>query len=173
MQGNIAASAYANRRSGNITVNMLEIAGIATLVIGVILLAASAWYYRRKKADYRDAVPARGTVRELKQAVSDTFVDTDMDGDMLFREEENMHKGIVYVPVIEFTDRNGRLVEITGSGSNPPQHKPGDGVRLLYPASAPEKAVVDTFFDKWGILVVMLTFGLILTVFGALALLLT
>jgi hypothetical protein len=153
--------------------NILVIAGVVTFVIGIALLSAAAWYYRRKRAEYRNAITATGTVVAMRQQSSGTIVDTDTDGDMLFREEENMHRGVVHAPVIEFESRDGRTITITGNGANPPKYRPGDSIALIYPAAAPEKAVVDAFFDKWAILIILLVFGAMLTLFGVLTFLLS
>ena len=133
------------------------------------MLLASLWYFTRKKSGYRSSVVTSGTVKSLKP-VSSPFVSTDSDGDMLFREEENIFKGDALAPLIEFTTLEGRTIEITGSSSKPPRYKVGDTVEILYAPTKPEKAIINSFPEKWLLAVFLLSFSGMVAVTGGLAL---
>jgi hypothetical protein len=142
----------------------------ATLTAGILMLLASLWYYKKKKAEYSLSIATSGTVTALKQSGSSVFVSTDSDDDLAFREEENMFKGETLAPVIEFTTRDGNKVTFTGSASKPPRYKVGERVKLLYTPASPEKAIIDSFLDKWFLAVFLITFSSITVAVGGLLL---
>lgn len=70
-----------------------------------------------------------------------------------------------YAPVVEFLDENGqRQVYYSNSGSNPPGYDRGEKVDLYYQRGTPERAMIDSFTDRW--MLPMIT-SLFTAVFGA------
>ena len=53
------------------------------------------------------------------------------------------NSGTTYRPVVNFVDHTGQPREFTSSvGSNPPRHRPGDMVRVLYDPDLPNSAAI-------------------------------
>jgi hypothetical protein len=150
--------------------NMDELIITATLTTGILMLLASLWYFARKKSGYSRSIATTGIVTALKQSGSSVFVSTDSDDDLAFRQEENMFKGETLAPVIEFKTHDGITVTITGSASKPPRYKVGERVKLLYTPASPEKAIIDSFLDKWFLAVFFITFSSITVGVGGLLL---
>lgn len=150
--------------------NALQIAGYITFGVGVILLLATFMLYRKKSALLKDTLKTQGTVKEMIRSEVNAFVDSTSrdDGNLTFREEQNIFKGDSYAPLIEFKDRSGKKIEIKGIASSPPRYQIGQQVAILYPENNPEKAVIDSFLEKWLLIVIMIGFGLILLICGLL-----
>lgn len=69
-----------------------------------------------------------------------------------------------YAPVVEFFDRQGqRQVYYSSSSSNPPGYDRGETVDLFYIEGTPERAMIDSFTDRW---LLPLVLGLFTIVFG-------
>ncbi len=148
--------------------NVLYLISIFSLIIGTALLLISLWYYFKKQKVFSASLKTTATVTALRKTESSTTISTDPDQDLVFREDENIHKGFAYAPVVQFTSADGVSIEITANGSNPPRYKTGDRVQVIYPKLKPEQAVIDHWLDKWFVLVIMLGFGSMLTAFGGL-----
>jgi len=144
----------------------LLIAGYAGFLLGLGLLALTFILFQKKSRLIKASLKTVGTVKRLQSVDSNVFVSGSMDDDPAFRQEENMFKGLSVAPVIEFKDKTGKTFEITGVASSPPKYNPGDHVDILYPESNPEKACIDSFFDKWLLTIVPMVFGIILFLFG-------
>ena len=68
------------------------------------------------------------------------------------RNEERRLRGARYIyhPVVKFTPEGGTEIEFKGhTGSNPPEHKPGDSVRVIYNPANPQEAMIDSFLDLY------------------------
>jgi len=88
----------------------------------------------------------------------------------LLREESNDGEGVTYVyaPVVRFTDRDGVPHEFVNPvASNPPGYFRGEKVQLLYAPSNPADAVIDDFFGRWGLSIVVGAMGLFFTLAGS------
>ena len=83
--------------------------------------------------------------------------------DLAYRRDDD--GGGTYVPVVEFLDSAGetRIYHST-SGSNPPAYDRGERVDLYYDRENPERAMIDSFTDRW---MLPLILGVMATVFGA------
>jgi len=64
-------------------------------------------------------------------------------------------------PVIQFVDkRTGNTYNFTGvNGSNPPAYSIGQEVEILYDPKNPTQATVKSFFDIWGLSIVLMAMG--------------
>jgi len=70
-----------------------------------------------------------------------------------------------YRPVVEFTTATGKRIEFTGGvGSNPPSHRVGETVTVLYHPADPYSARIKSFIQLWFGFLIMFFLGL---VFGA------
>jgi hypothetical protein len=75
--------------------------------------------------------------------------------------------GTLYKPVFEFTDNNDVARRVTGSvASNPPSHRRGEAVTVLYQPANPEEAHLDSFMEAWFLPMI---FGGLGSVFTAIA----
>lgn len=63
---------------------------------------------------------------------------------------ESRHEGdITYSPVVEFTV-NGKTISFeSGNSSNPPTHKVGDPVEVIYDPESPQDARIHSFYELW------------------------
>ena len=86
---------------------------------------------------------------------------------------QNIFKGGTYAPVIEFLDAAGRKMTIKGIASSSPKYKIGQEVQVLYPQDNPEKAVIDSFLEKWFVTAMIAAFGIVVLLCGLLVLLLS
>jgi hypothetical protein len=84
---------------------------------------------------------------------------------------ERPGKQSTYRPIVEFVSETGQSVRFTDStGSNPPAHRVGDTVEVLYDPATPEFAMVNSFFNIHGVSLIPLIVGGAFTLFGAVAL---
>jgi Protein of unknown function (DUF3592) len=73
----------------------------------------------------------------------------------------------IYYPVVRFTAANGRVVQFTrGVGSDPPDYRVGDAVRVHYDPSNPQHATIESLLDLWGWAIALITVGLVLLTIG-------
>lgn len=117
--------------------------GIACLVGGIV------WGVNTKKF-VDGAVKTSGTVVEVQ------------------RRQSSSDDGPTYYPVVRFADAEGRDVTFTSStGSNPPSHREGDRVEVLYDPRDPNDAEINSFFSLWfGPLMIGGLFGTIFPLVG-------
>lgn len=81
--------------------------------------------------------------------------------DLTYRR--NDEGGGSYAPVVEFHDQNGqRQIYRSTSSSNPPAHNRGEKVVLYYLEGTPERAMIDSFTDRWLLPLITGTFAVIL-----------
>ena len=151
---------------------ILQLAGIATFALGVGLTLWGFILLKRKKAFLSNAVKVTGTVIGFRKGGSSPFVSSADDDDMLFREEENIFKGEMVAPQIQYTVESGEKYVIEGMSSSPPKYKIGDQVPLLYLMNKPDEAVVDSFLEKWLGVTMLFGFGIVLILIGLLFLML-
>ena len=75
-----------------------------------------------------------------------------------------------YAPKIQFADAMGHSVTFVSSvSSNPPSYKPGDSVPILYQPKTPENAQVDSWFSRWGGVVIAGGIGAVFSLVGVLS----
>jgi hypothetical protein len=72
-----------------------------------------------------------------------------------------------YRPVVEFTSGTGKRIEFTSNvGSNPPSHRVGDSVKVLYNPADPDSARIKSFFQLWFVFIIFFVLGLIFAAIG-------
>lgn len=65
-----------------------------------------------------------------------------------------------YAAVVAFTTDSGRLITFAqGSASSLPGLHEGDAVNVLYDPVTPERALVDRFWDRWGLTAILFAIG--------------
>jgi len=70
-------------------------------------------------------------------------------------------------PVVEFRTAEGEVIRFQGSsGSNPPEYRVGDTVRVRYDPHIPQSAVIDSWWDVLMPLIIMIAIGGALTYMG-------
>ncbi|VWD61733.1 hypothetical protein BCO71033_06657 [Burkholderia contaminans] len=66
----------------------------------------------------------------------------------------------LYSAIVAFTTDSGRLITFAqGSASSHPGLQEGEAVNVLYDPVTPERAVVDRFWDHWGLTAILLAIG--------------
>ncbi len=66
----------------------------------------------------------------------------------------------LYSAVVAFTTDSGRLITFAqGSASAHPGLHEGDAVNVLYDPVTPERALVDRFWDRWGLTAILFAIG--------------
>lgn len=68
------------------------------------------------------------------------------------RNEERLLRAARYIyhPIVKYTPEGGTEFEFKGhTGSNPPEHKVGDTVRVIYNPQNPSEAMIDSFLDLY------------------------
>jgi hypothetical protein len=112
--------------------NRVFIVGLVCLFCALVCLGISVFSYFSTRSFVASATRTQGIVIRL--------------------EEQSSDSGTTYHPVFAFRDKNGNLHETSStSGSNPPSHKVGDGVTVLYRTSHPDTAKLDEFDELWGL----------------------
>jgi hypothetical protein len=124
-------------------------------LLGVFLLAGLGML---GGAGYRfvDTRHAIATAARADGTVIDLIVSHDSDD------------GDVYYPHVRFVTPAGESVEFTGSfGSNPAGFDVGEPVEVLYDASSPNVARINTIFQLWFVPIMLTGMGLIFGAIGA------
>ncbi|MBK5971170.1 MULTISPECIES: DUF3592 domain-containing protein [Thiorhodovibrio] len=104
-------------------------------LIGLVLLAIAAFAYDRTTGFIDTALSTTGTVVELTRSS---------------QSGSSSGGGSTYRPVVRFQDRQGTTIEFVASvGSNPPSHRPGETVEVLYPPDDPHKATLRSVLQLW------------------------
>lgn len=146
--------------------NSIDIAGFSVLISGIISVIIGLILYSKKKNRMAAAIRVQGRVKQFKRSDQSVFVNSPGETGMLFREEENMFQGETVAPVIVYQTLEGKSHEVTGIYSSKPSLKLGMSVDILYMPDQPEKAFIDTFFNKWFAVVLLLGIGGILILCG-------
>lgn len=101
--------------------NLNALIGLIPSCVGILMVAIGAFFYFRTKKFSERAQETKGTVIEL-------VYDSDSEGGG-------------YYTVFQFTTTTGQTIEKTGSiRSNPPAHKVGEVIDILYDPAKPNDA---------------------------------
>lgn len=120
------------------------------LAVGVICLTASGLVYRHTQAFAGRAERAEGRIV-----------------DVVYRSARPGERLGSYGSVFRFTTRDGRTVQATASvRASTSRHRVGDPVRVLYDPQNPQNALIDSFVDRYFILIVLLPIGVGFTAVG-------
>ena len=147
------------------------IAGGINFGIGAILSLIAFILYQKKSAKLKGSLTANGIVTGLTESQVNVFTSGTIEDELIFREEENIFKGGSYAPLIEYSDKSGKKHNIQGAASSPPKYKIGQQVEILYLESDPEKAIINSFLEKWMVVLMLGGFGALLLLCGVMILL--
>ena len=100
-------------------------------IFGTLMLAGTVWLWSSSQEIVSAGIRTTGEVIDLEYRDSDEGSGT-------------------YAPIVRFTDRDGntRYYHSTSS-SNPPAYERGEQVTLYYMPGAPERAMIDSFSDRY------------------------
>ena len=127
--------------------------GSLFFVIGLGLLLAAFFSYRSTSSFVDAALRMPGTVVELTRSASSGSTST--------------ASGSTYRPVVSFRDANGNKHEFISSvGSNPPSHRKGEAVEVLYLENEPHEAKINSFMHLWFFAVLLGGLGLVFLLLG-------
>ena len=74
---------------------------------------------------------------------------------------------VYYYPRVEFQTRNNERIEfVSSSGTNPPSHRKGEKVEVLYLPNEPQNAFIKRFFPLWGAALIIGSVGGIFLLIG-------
>jgi hypothetical protein len=127
----------------------MRIIGILLLLAGLALLACAVWLNQREKTFYAAALRADGRVIELVA-------------------RGGGRSGSTWAPRVELTDTAGRVVRfVNGVSSKPPAYRVGESVRIVYSPNNSEQAKIDSFFGRWGLVMISGVIGVVFLLIGA------
>lgn len=122
--------------------------GLFCLVLGAAFCAAAVFSWMRTRRFVEESVPAVGEVIKLIE-----------------RHDE----GVTYAPVIRFAAAGGRVVEFTESvSSNPPRHRVGEQVKILYRPEDPARARVASTLNLYLLAMIFALIGGSVSIIGLL-----
>lgn len=129
------------------------IGGPIAVIIGIVV-ALFGWNIRAQTVAFvQNASRANGTVVAVVPVT---------------KIENNQEKTLFY-PVIEFVTEDGETIRYQDStGSNPPRHKVGDQVQVLYDPQNPKHAQEESFLSLWLPSTALLSMGGLFVLFGVL-----
>lgn len=119
---------------------------ILFLTIGLGLLTGAGMLWRNHMNFAAHAQRADGTVTDL-----------------VFHSSSK--GGGTYAPTVEF-EASGRVIHISGSGTNPPAFSRGEHVIVLYPPENPEAGRIDSFTENWLVILILGGIGLVFAAIG-------
>lgn len=110
--------------------------GVLFAVIGLGLLLFCVFSYRSTSAFIDAAAGVPGTVVDLARSTSSSTTSSGSSS--------------TYRPVVSFQDKTGQEHEFIASvGSNPPSHRKGDVVEVLYLGGQEQEAKINSFVHLW------------------------
>jgi len=72
-----------------------------------------------------------------------------------------------YYPVVKFTPSSGEpIIFEANSGSNPPAHRRGQQIEILYNPQAPEAAMINSWLDLWFLPTMFISMGSLFVLIG-------
>jgi len=120
---------------------------IVLLVVGTLLLGVGIWLFMGKLEFVDHSTVADGIVTDL--------------------ESSSSKNGRTYRPVVNFRDSGGQEQTFVSSmGSSPASYEVGESVKVRYEPGKPSMAVIDSFWEVWGIVTVVVGFGSIFLAIG-------
>ena len=122
--------------------------GFPFLLLGLIFTGASLWFAQESIHIAWSGIETQGTVLRMERRYS--------------------HRRKSYHPHVEFTDRQGQQHYFSQSlGTLPTAYSAGEHVRVRYLPDTPERAIIDSFWGRYGELF-SVALAQILVVVGAL-----
>ncbi|MCB0725743.1 MAG: DUF3592 domain-containing protein [Ignavibacteriae bacterium] len=124
--------------------------GLFFTVVGAGLLIWAVMWFSDRVSSMDEYVLTQGTVKELDK-------DRDPDGSDTY----------VFAPIVSYKDNNGNEhLHKSSSYSYPPDYEIGETVEIYYLPSSPKEAFINSFFEKWGIGIIIAIVGLVITPIG-------
>src|ERR1700674_5578988 len=75
--------------------------------------------------------------------------------------------GVTWAPQVQFTDKAGRITRFVNHvSSKPPAYHAGESVRVVYSPSNSERAEIDSFFGRWGLVMIVGGIGAVFLLSG-------
>jgi len=116
-------------------------------VAGCGLLFGGYKWNSHERAFYATAIHTTGRVTEL-----------------VAKQDKN---GTRFAPRVVFADAAGRSISFVSSvSSKPAAYKVGDSVKVVYSPNLPQNAEVDSFFTRWGFILILGFMGVIFVFLG-------
>jgi hypothetical protein len=120
----------------------LKIFNAVFLMTGSVLLAVGMYVTASRFHLQRVGISAHGQVIRLQASLDS--------------------KGTSYYPVVEYMTHDGKMATFTSRvGSSPPSFRVGEEVGVIYDPDHPEDAYIRTFWQFWGLSVLMLGLGVV------------
>lgn len=122
-------------------------------VIGLGMLLGAGFLFQHTREFVASAEEAQGEVIDLVRSRK--------------RIGSGMDQSATYKPVVQFSTNDGREVEFTSTtGSNPPAFTRGERVEVLYQPGTPERAKIASFFQLWGMPLIVGGIGAVFALLG-------
>ncbi len=119
--------------------------GIVFILIGIALLVFAGYTIKLKYEFIESAVTVTGKVIDFE-----THQSKDDDGDYT----------TMYAPVYEYEYNGDTYLHRSDVSSGSPSYEIGEGVALFIQPDAPEKVIVDSFSERWFVVLMMGGFGI-------------
>lgn len=133
---------------------VMRLVGAIFAGVGTIFLIAAAVIHLKTARFLDDAEAVTGQVIELVPSWSRS-------------DSGRRSSSPTYAARVAFVDAGGQPREfVESSSSNPPRHAVGDRVAIRYDRAAPSNAVIDDFWGRHGLVVIMGPMGLIFAIVG-------
>ncbi len=106
-----------------------RIVGMVMMLVSVLWFLGAGSAYEASREKEASWTRAEGTVIRLER-----------------KRSTGRKSGSTYYPVFRFNAADGQSYEVRSNyGSNPPSHKRGEKVSVLYPQDNPDDAIMDSF----------------------------
>jgi hypothetical protein len=128
-----------------------KMAGIIALVLGISLLGVVAYLVYANNAFEQRAIPVQGTVIEYQQ-----YESSDDDGGST----------TMYTPVYEYMYNGQTYTHVSTLSSSGKSHEIGEAIDILVDPLNPTEILINTFWEKWLLSVVLGFVGLVFTIIG-------
>ena len=117
------------------------------LVGGICMLVAGSVTYLYARAFVQDASKAGGIVVEMVERRGDS--------------------GVMFAPVVAFSDAEGKEHKIYSTTSSyPPSYRVGEKVTVLYDPNSPDEGKLDAFFGLWLVPFILTVIGVTHSLIG-------
>jgi hypothetical protein len=145
----------------------LELVGMIALMSGILLLVIAWIVSRRKAAFYSKALQTEGIVAALIKRKSEESSASHSEEDEIIKTSEKITKGFLYAPRVEYHGPSGeKHIFESKTFSYPSKYNIGDKLVLYYDREHPEKGVIDSFMEKWMVVIILAILGAIIFLTG-------